>query len=104
MALMSISSVSSLPDLAMTPSLGANPAGSAATSGASFADALKQAMSSTVDTIGRGEAAALGGMQGKVPIQTVVEHVMEAERTMQAAISVRDKIVSAYLDISKMQI
>lgn len=104
MALMSISSISSLPDLTMTPSIGAAPAGAAAMPGASFADALKQAMSSTVDTIKQGEAAALGGIQGTIPLQTVVDRVMEAERTMQAAISVRDKIISAYLDISKMQI
>jgi flagellar hook-basal body complex protein FliE len=103
MSMMSISPLSSLPDLTMTPSIGAG-AAPVASSGASFADALKQAMSSTVNTVAQGEAAALGGIQGTVPLQTVVERVMEAERTMQAAIAVRDKIVSAYLDISKMQI
>ena len=103
MSLMPISPLSPLPDLAMSPSAGAG-AAPAASSGASFSDALKQAMSSTVNAVAQGEAAALGGIQGTVPLQTVAERVMEAERTMQAAIAVRDKIVSAYLDISKMQI
>lgn len=104
MSFLSVSSITSLPDLALTPGGGAPSTGAMSTGGASFADTLKQAMSSTVDTVARGEAAALGGMQGTVPLQAMVERVMDAERSLQAAMAVRDKIVSAYLDISKMQI
>lgn len=104
MSFLSISPVSSLPDIALTPSRGAGADGVTASSGTSFADTLKQAMSATASTVGGGEAAALGGIQGTVPIQTVVERVMEAERSLQAAIAIRDKVVGAYLEISKMQI
>jgi flagellar hook-basal body complex protein FliE len=51
-----------------------------------------------------GEAAALAGVQGSLPLQTVVGQVMAAERTLQATLAVRDKAVSAYLEISRMQI
>jgi flagellar hook-basal body complex protein FliE len=51
-----------------------------------------------------GEAAAVAGVQGSLPLQTVVERVMAAERTLQAALAVRDKAVGAYQEISRMQI
>jgi flagellar hook-basal body complex protein FliE len=34
----------------------------------------------------------------------VVEAVMTAEQTLQGAIAVRDKVVAAYLELSRMQI
>jgi flagellar hook-basal body complex protein FliE len=37
-------------------------------------------------------------------VQQVVEAVMAAEQALQSAIAVRDKVVSAYLEISRMQI
>lgn len=52
----------------------------------------------------QGEAAALGGISGSLPLQTVVDRVMAAERTLQATLAVRDKAVTAYLEISRMQI
>jgi flagellar hook-basal body complex protein FliE len=56
------------------------------------------------DVVKQAEVAAVGGMQGKVPMQDVVMKVMEAERTFSAAMAIRDKAVSAYLEISRMQI
>ena len=41
-----------------------------------------------------GEAAALAGLQGKASVQQVVEAVMSAEQTLQAAIAIRDKVVA----------
>ena len=37
-------------------------------------------------------------------MQQVVEAVMSAEQTLQAAIAIRDKVVTAYLEISRMAI
>jgi flagellar hook-basal body complex protein FliE len=34
----------------------------------------------------------------------VVEHVMSAEQSLQTAIAIRDKVVSAYQEISRMPI
>ncbi len=44
------------------------------------------------------------GCSGKASVQQVVEAVMSAEQTLQSAIAIRDKVVSAYLEISRMAI
>jgi flagellar hook-basal body complex protein FliE len=43
-------------------------------------------------------------MQGKMPVQQVVEAVLSAEQSLQTAIAVRDKVVAAYQEISHMAI
>ena len=43
-------------------------------------------------------------MQGKAAVQEVVEAVMSAEQTLQSAIAIRDKVVAAYQEISRMAI
>ncbi len=64
----------------------------------------RRAALSAIDTLKAGEAAAIAGMQGKASVQQVVEAVMSAEQTLQSAIAVRDKVVAAYLELSRMQI
>lgn len=77
------------------------PFGSAKTvDGKGFGDILNALTGSLKEA----EAASIAGMQGTLPMQTVVERVLEAERSLQAALAVRDKLVSAYLEISRMQI
>ena len=44
------------------------------------------------------------GINGQANTQEVVDAVMSAERTLQTAVAVRDKIVTAYLEISRMPI
>jgi flagellar hook-basal body complex protein FliE len=56
------------------------------------------------DVVKAGESAAIAGLRGDMPMQQVVETVLQAERTLTTAISVRDKVVSAYLEITRMQI
>ncbi len=60
--------------------------------------------SQMIDVVKQAETAAVGGMQGQVPMQDVVMKVMEAERMFSTAMAVRDKAVGAYLEISRMQI
>lgn len=69
-----------------------------------FASALARAALSAIDTLKDGEAAAISGVQGKASVQHVAESVMAAEQTLQTAIAVRDKVVAAYLELSRMQI
>ena len=57
-----------------------------------------------LDVWKQGETAAVSGMQGQLPMQDVVMKVMEAERAFATAMAVRDKAVSAYLELSRMQI
>ena len=103
---LSLISTSSLPELALRPAQSATPsppAGGGAPAD-DFASMLGRLASETGGALRQGEAAAIAGIEGQVPLQTVVERVMAAERALQAALAVRDKAVSAYLEVSRMQI
>ncbi len=91
-----------LPDLGMTPSTG--PGSAAAASSEGFGAVLKSLVNSSSDVLRQGEAAAIGGIEGSLPVQTVVDKVMAAEQTLQTTLAVRDKLVSSFLEISRMQI
>ena len=80
------------------------PAATNETSGASFSDALKLMAQDMSVSLERAEAAAIGGVKGQVPVREVVETVLQAEQSLKAAIAVRDKVVAAYLELSRMQI
>jgi flagellar hook-basal body complex protein FliE len=69
-----------------------------------FGSLLSQFASNAVQTIQQGEAAAIGGINGAVPMQDVVEKVMAAEQALHSGIALRDKIVAAYLEVSRMTI
>ena len=71
---------------------------------ASFGEVLAQVASGTIETIRQGEAASLAGIQGKASVQQVVEAVMSAEQALQSAIAIRDKVVAAYQEVSRMAI
>jgi flagellar hook-basal body complex protein FliE len=76
----------------------------AADVGASFADALSSAAGRTVETLQNADAIAVRALQGEVPTREVVDAIMSAEQALQTSIAIRDKIVSAYLEISRMAI
>ncbi len=72
--------------------------------GDSFSDMLAQAAGQTVDTLKGAEFASLQSIRGKASVQQVVDAVMAAEQALQAAIAVRDKMVGAYQELTRMQI
>ncbi|MCA0432969.1 MAG: flagellar hook-basal body complex protein FliE [Proteobacteria bacterium] len=82
------------------PALVAKPAEAAPVEHNGFAEMLQRFS----NTLQAGESAAISGIKGEVPMQQVVEKVLEAERTLTTAVSIRDKIVSAYLEMTRMQI
>jgi flagellar hook-basal body complex protein FliE len=100
---LTLSSFAPLPDLRLAPSVG-SPGQQAQPAHTDFGSVLKDFAASTLDTVRQGEAAAIAGVQGSMPLQAVVDHVMAAERSLQAGIALRDKIVSSYLEITRMQI
>lgn len=57
-----------------------------------------------ISTLKQGEQTAVAGVRGQATTQQVVEAVMASEQTLQASIAIRDKVVSAYLEISRMSI
>ncbi len=76
----------------------------ALTEGTTFEQALSQAVGSAVDALQSGEALAIQGVEGAAPPMKVVSAVMEAQRSLQSVLAVRDKLVSAWQDVSKMAI
>lgn len=86
----------------------AAPAGAATSAAAAapvnFTDVLAQVSGSAISDLKAGEAASIAGMEGKMSVQQVVEAVMTAEKSLQTALAVRDKVVSAYQEIGRMAI
>lgn len=80
--------------------------GAAGTAGpqGDFKAMLQSLATQTVNDIKSADAAAMAGIEGRMDTRKVVDTVMAAEHSLQTAIAVRDKIVSAYLDLSRMQI
>lgn len=96
-----IGNVLSSPSIGLAGADGAQKAPQAA---GDFSSTLANVIGSAVDTLRQGEAAGIAGIQGQLSPLRVVEQVLAAERTLQAAIAVRDKLVGAYLEINRMQI
>lgn len=90
--------------LSSTAAPGAASPASVAKAGSDFADTLASLAADAVSTIKNGETTAVAGMKGNASLQQVVEAVMTAEQTLQTVVAVRDKVVGAYLEISRMQI
>ena len=69
-----------------------------------FAAALSTATQNAVTTLHDAEGVSLKALRGEAETRDVVDAVMSAEQTLQTAIAIRDKIVSSYLEISRMGI
>jgi flagellar hook-basal body complex protein FliE len=84
----------------------ASAAGAAGTTdtGMSFASLLAETAGRTVGRLQEAERLSVDALQGKGDMRQVVDAVMNAEQSFQAAIAIRDKIVSAYLEVSRMAI
>lgn len=81
----------------------ANVAGTAV-AGPGFGEVMGSMAKDALDSLKGGESMSISGMQGKANTREVVDAVLQAEQTLKTATAFRDKIVSAYLDITKMQI
>jgi flagellar hook-basal body complex protein FliE len=87
---------------ALTQPPQANPA--TRTAEVSFADVLGNFANEKIAGLKSGEAAAIGGVTGDLPVHRVVDLVMSAERDLQAMIALRDKAVGAFQEITRMSI
>jgi flagellar hook-basal body complex protein FliE len=74
------------------------------TGGVDFEQSLSEAILGVAEKLRHAEAVSISGIKGMASTQEVVEKVMAAEQSLQAAIAVRDKVVSAYLEVSRMAI
>lgn len=86
------------------PAGGTTGGAATATDGMSFASMVSDTAGRTVDSLKQAEQVSLEALQGKGDMRQVVDAVMSAEQSFQAAVAIRDKIVSAYLEVSRMAI
>ena len=71
---------------------------------ASFADMVRNAASDAVQTMREADTVAQAGIRGDVGTQQVVEATIAMESTVKIAVSMRDKLVSAYQEVLRMPI
>ena len=70
----------------------------------SFAETLTRAGEQLVDNLNAAESASIRGINGDATTYEVASAVMEAEQSLRMAVAVREKVINAYLEISRMQI
>ena len=71
----------------------------------SFDQVLAEVSGAVGNNLEKAESLSMQKMEGgDVSVREVVNSVMDAERSLNTAIAIRDKIVQAYLEISRMQI
>jgi len=80
------------------------PAAVGAPSASSFADTMKSLGEGVVTNLKVAEGQSFAAIRGEVPTREVVDAIMAAEQSLQTAVAIRDKLVTAYLEIARMQI
>ncbi len=99
--------ITALPPIVVSPAqmnpVAATPGVTVAT-GSDFSKMLGDVAARSIDTMAQAEATSISALQGKASLQQVVDAVTGAEQTLQTALAVRDKAVTAWLDISRMTI
>ncbi|MBP2447414.1 flagellar hook-basal body complex protein FliE [Rhizobium leguminosarum] len=111
-----ISSVQNVSNLSMTRALGAvdtensasssaatMPGTAGAANGMSFASVMGNMASDAVTSLKGAESMSFAGIKGTATTREVVDSMLQAEQTLQTAIAIRDKVVSAFLEVTKMQ-
>ncbi len=81
-----------------------SPAGGVTAGGPSFASMVSEKIGATVDQMKQTEQMSIDALSGKGDMRAVVDSVMSAEQSLQAAVAIRDKIVTAFLEVSRMAI
>ena len=79
-------------------------AGAAIPQTQSFADVLGSMTTDAIRSMKSAEGVSLQAIRGEANTREVVDAVMNAEQSLQTAIAIRDKVVTAYLEIARMQI
>lgn len=69
-----------------------------------FGQVLLESAQQTLNTLKVGEKTAMEAVAGKADAHSVVEALATAEMAVQAAVTVRDKVVEAYQEILRMPV
>ncbi|MCY0093512.1 flagellar hook-basal body complex protein FliE [Hoeflea ulvae] len=91
-------------DLAAAAAMPQMPLSQGATPANSFADVMASLGQGVMGNLRVAETNSLAAVRGEVPTRDVVDSIMSAEQSLQTAVAIRDKLVTAYLEIARMQI
>jgi flagellar hook-basal body complex protein FliE len=80
------------------------PATSGVPTSNSFADVMQSLGEGVVSNLKVAEGQSFAAVRGEAATRDVVDSIMKAEQSLQTAIAIRDKLVTAYLEIARMQI
>jgi flagellar hook-basal body complex protein FliE len=80
------------------------PAATAPSSASAFSEFLVSAGQTLKAQLDTAESVSMQSLNGGFDPRAVADAVMSAERSLQTAVVIRDKLVAAYLDISRMAI
>lgn len=69
-----------------------------------FGAIMADMASGVVSSVKNADNMAVQGIAGNANTREVVDAVMQAEQALQTSIAIRDKIVTAYLETSRMAI
>ncbi|HYG88714.1 MAG TPA: flagellar hook-basal body complex protein FliE [Azospirillum sp.] len=72
--------------------------------GPGFGAVLEEAAKAGIETLKKGETMTAKAAIGQADIADVVQAVTNAEMTLQAATTIRDKVIGAYQEILRMPI
>jgi flagellar hook-basal body complex protein FliE len=70
----------------------------------SFAETMQSLGQGWMSNLKVAEGQSFAAVRGEVPTRDVVDAIMTAEQSLQTAVAIRDKLVTAYLEIARMQI
>lgn len=70
----------------------------------SFADVMQSMGEGVMENLKVAEGQSFAAVRGEAATRDVVDALMTAEQTLQTAVAIRDKLVTAYLEIARMQI
>ncbi len=101
----------SVPTLTVTPSSAANAYArvqsgglDAPADGGGFGDALARAVQGVADAGHKADAESMRAIAGDGNLTDLATAVSKAELALQTVISVRDRVIQAYQDVSRMAI
>ena len=83
---------------------GASASSSAPVDASNAAAQLGNIFQSAMEAVQKAEQVSVSSMSGQASVQEVAESLMNAERQMQFSMAVRDKITSAFLELTHMSI
>jgi flagellar hook-basal body complex protein FliE len=97
--------ITSIPMMRITPSMGVSPTTPSIPGGGSdFGSALQSALGSAMDAGHAAEAQSMKAITQGGNVTEVATALASAQLTLQTATAVRDRMLSAYQDIMRIQI